>query len=75
MFPKDSKCSPWPIIPFHNKMQKKKKTMERGRDLERLKKVKGVEYVVMNGDQTLGDEHTVQYTDNILSNCTLEACH
>lgn len=25
-----------------------------------------VKYVVMEGDQTLGNEHTMQYTDNVL---------
>lgn len=28
--------------------------------------------MVMEGDQTLRGEHTAQYTDNVLQNCTLE---
>ena len=62
MFLKDSECSPWPITHFTIKC---KKTVERGRDLGRLKRVKGVKYTVMKGDQTVGEEHTVRYTDNV----------
>ena len=28
--------------------------------------------MVMKGDQTLGGEHTIQYTDDVLQNCALE---
>lgn len=28
--------------------------------------------MMMEGDQTLGREHTMQYTGDILENCTLE---
>ena len=27
---------------------------------------------MMTGDQTLDGEHTIQYTDGVLQNCTLE---
>ena len=30
--------------------------------------------MVMKGDLTLGDEHTIQYTNDVLENCTLETC-
>lgn len=33
---------------------------------------KANKYTETEGDQTLGVEHTVQYTDNILTNCTLK---
>lgn len=29
-------------------------------------RVKGVNYMVMEGDKTLGDEHTMQYTNDII---------
>ena len=32
----------------------------------RIKRVKGVKYTVMEGDQTLGNEHTMQYIDDAL---------
>ena len=35
------------------------------RGVEEMKSVKGVSYMVMEGDLTLGDEHTMQYTDGI----------
>ena len=28
--------------------------------------------MVMEGDLTWGGEHTIQYTDDVLQNCTLE---
>ena len=28
--------------------------------------------MVMNGDLTLGGKHTIQYTDDVLQNCTIE---
>ena len=28
--------------------------------------------MLMEGDLTLGGEHTIQYTDGVLQNCTLE---
>ena len=28
--------------------------------------------MVMEGDLTLGGEHTIQYTDDVLQNCTFE---
>ena len=31
-----------------------------------------VRYMVMEGDLTLGGKHTIQYTDDVLLNCTLE---
>ena len=33
-----------------------------------MKRVKGVKYMVTEGDQTLGGENTMEYTDNILQN-------
>ena len=30
--------------------------------------------MVMEGDLTCGGEHTIQYTDDVLQNCTLETC-
>ena len=30
------------------------------------------EEMVMEGDLTLGGKHTIQYTDDVLLNCTLE---
>ena len=40
--------------------------------VRQIAEVKGVKYTVMKGEYTLGDEHTMQYTDNVLLNCTLE---
>ena len=37
----------------------------------RQKRVKGVKYMV-TGDFTLGVEYTMQHTDDVLQNCTLE---
>lgn len=34
--------------------------------------VKGVKYLAMEGNLTLGDAHTVQCTHDILFNCTRE---
>ena len=34
--------------------------------------VKGVKYVMMEGDQSLSGEHTMQYTDVLLQNCIPE---
>ena len=31
----------------------------------KMKKVKGIEYTVTEGDWTVSDEHTMQYTDDI----------
>ena len=45
-------------------------TREKGEQGE-VEKGKGME-MVMEGDLTWGGEHTVQYTDDILQNCTLE---
>lgn len=33
---------------------------------------KGVKHVMMEGDLILSGEHTVQYIDDVLQNCTLE---
>ena len=30
--------------------------------------------MVMEGDLTWGGEHTIQYTDDVLQNCTPETC-
>ena len=30
--------------------------------------------MVMEGDLTWGGEHTIQYTDDVLLNCTPETC-
>ena len=30
--------------------------------------------MVAKGDLTLGGEHTMQYTDDVFQNCTLETC-
>ena len=38
------------------------------RETERLQG----EYMVMEGDLTWGGEHTTQYTDDVLQNCTPE---
>ena len=37
-------------------------------------KVKRVKYLLMKGDLTLGVEHTMQYTCDVLLNCILETC-
>ena len=39
-----------------------------------MKRVKRGQMYVMEGEQTLGNEHTMQYTDDVLENCTLETC-
>ena len=38
-------------------------------DEERLKRVK---YMMMEGDWTFDHEHTIQYTNNLLHDCTIE---
>ena len=35
-------------------------------------KVTNVKYMVMEGDLTMGGEHTIRYTDDVLYKCTLE---
>ena len=35
-------------------------------DEKKMKRVKGVKYMVMEGDQTFGGAHTMQYTSGIL---------
>ena len=35
------------------------------------KRVKKVKYTVMEGDMTVGGEHTMQYTDDALQSCIL----
>ena len=37
-----------------------------------MKRVKGVKYMVMEGDQTLGTKHTTEYADVVLYSCTPE---
>ena len=37
---------------------------------ERVKRAKGVKYIVTEGDQALGGEYTMQYTDDVLQICT-----
>lgn len=39
-----------------------------------IDKGKGVKYVVMERNLTFGGEHTMQYPDDLLLNCTLESC-
>ena len=34
----------------------------------------GISYVMTEGNLTLGAEHTMQYTYDVLLNCTLETC-
>ena len=37
-----------------------------------MKRVKGVKYMVMEGDKSLGGEHTMRCADGVLCNCILK---
>lgn len=39
-----------------------------------MKRVKGIKYMVMEGDYTLDGKYTVEYTATVLYSCTSEMC-